>query len=144
MTIIQVRDELAERLEAIAGLRVHDYPPETLPELPAAIIQPGEPLAEYHRVMGADDVFYRFSILLLTRSADDGQAWEEAAGYVTPSGAGSVPAAVEQPAVAREAAVADWFRVVKAGGAGRVAFNRAAYWGITFQVMAYVSGPPSP
>ena len=138
MTVIQARNELAERLATIDGLRVYGYPPDTLPELPAAIIQPGEPLAEYHRVMGADDVCYRFSVLLLTRSADEGQAWEEAAGYVAPSGAGAVPAAVEQAAA--ESAVADWFRVVKAGNAGRVAFNRSAYWGVTFQVVAYVSG----
>ena len=41
MTITAVRDELAARLGAIGGLRVYPYPPDSVSELPAAIIQPG-------------------------------------------------------------------------------------------------------
>lgn len=138
MTINAVRDDLADRLENIGGLRVYRQPPDTLPELPAAIIQPGEPLADYDRVIGAADVSYRFSVLLLARSADYAQAWEEVAAYINPTGAGSLKAAVE---VAGDTTIkADWFRVVKAGNAGRVTYNKAAYWGVTFQIQAYASG----
>ena len=147
MTITGVRDELAARLETIAsgGLRVYRQPPDPLPELPAAIIQPGEPLAEYDRVIGAADVSYRFSVLLLSKSADDAQAWEEVAAYVNPTGAGSVKAAVEGTTVrgagaVNAAASQVLFRVLKATNAGRVSYNKAAYWGVTFHIQAYVSG----
>ncbi len=146
MTVTAIRDELADRLETIGGLRVYRYPPDTLPELPAAIIQPGEPLADYDRVIGAADVSYNFSVLLLSRSADHAQVWEEVAAYVNPKGAGSVRAAVERlgKAGATVGAVttvsADWFRVVRATGAGPVTYNRTVYWGITFQIRAYASG----
>ncbi len=146
MSVNEVRDELARRLEqGLAGVRVYRYPPEGMPELPAAIIQPGEPLAEYHRVIGADDVCYRFAVLLLTGSADGEQAWDAAAAYVSPAGFGSAAAAMEGSADAAAAKLkgsgpADWFRVIRAGNAGRVVYQRAAYWGVTFLVQAYVGG----
>lgn len=136
MTVKSVRDELAHRLETIGGLRVYRQPPDTPPELPAAIIQPGEPLAEYDRVAGAADVSYRFSVLLLARSADTAQAWEEVAACVNPAGDRSVKRAVEgAPAVN-----ADWFRVVRAGAAVPVTCCRVPCWGVTFLIEAYASG----
>ena len=87
MTITAVRGELAARLGAIGGLRVYPYPPDSVSELPAAIIQPEEPLVEYDRTMGGSDASYRFSALLLTQSADEAQAWKELETYLNPSGA---------------------------------------------------------
>ena len=138
MTLVAARDGLAGRLATLTGLRVYSLPPETTPELPAAIIQPGQPLAEYDGTLAGDDVTFRFTVLLLTGSGDDEQAWQEVAGYVAPSGAGSVKAAVESASGA-DAGV-DWFRVVRAVEGGRVTYRKATYWGVTFQVQAYVSG----
>ena len=139
MTITAVRDELASRLGAIGGLRVYPYPPDSVSELPAAIIQPGEPLVEYDRTMGGSDASYRFSALLLAQSADEAQAWKELETYLNPSGAGSIKAAVEEETTVR-AGGADWFRVVRATGAGRVTYNRVAYWGVTFLIQSYSGG----
>ena len=137
MSLIAVRDELAKRLAALDGLRVYPVPPDTVPQLPAAIIQPGQPLAEYGRTLSGGDVTYTFAVLLLTQSGDDQQAWQDLAAYLSPTGSGSVKAAVETPA---GASPADWFRVLRATEGGRVAYRKADYWGAAFQVQAYVGG----
>ena len=136
MTLVGVRDELAERLAALEGLRVYAVAPETAPELPAAIIQPGQPLAEYGRTLGGGDVVYNFRVLALAGSGDDGEAWEEVAAYAAPTGPGSVKAAVEVASGGSKAV--DWWRVVRATEGGRINYGRAVYWGLAFEVQAYV------
>ena len=137
MSLVAVRDELAKRLATLDGLRVYPVPPDTVPELPAVIIQPGQPLAEYGRTLAGGDVTYNFAVLLLTRSGDDGQAWQDLAAYLAPTGEGSVKAAVE---TATNAGPADWFRVQRATEGGPVAYRKSDYWGSTFHVQAYVGG----
>ena len=136
MSLVAARDGLAGRLATLSELRVYPVAPETVPELPAAIIQPGQPLAEYGGTLAGKDVIYRFTVLLLTRSGDDDEAWEAMAGYAAPSGAGSVKAAVESAA----ATGADWFRVARATEGGRVTYRKGTYWGVTFLALAYVGG----
>lgn len=138
MTLVEVRNELAERLSSLEGLRVYTAAPESAPELPAAIIQPGQPLAEYDRTLAGGDVVYGFRVLALARSGDDNEAWDEVSAYAAPSGPGSVKAAVETGA--GETSGADWFRVVRATEGGRTTFGKAVYWGITFEVQAYSGG----
>ena len=87
MSLVAVRDELAKRLGALDGLRVYSVPPDTVPQLPAAVIQPGQPLAEYGRTLSGGDVTYTFTVLLLTQSGDDEQAWQDLAAYVAPPAA---------------------------------------------------------
>ena len=137
MSLIAVRDELAKRLAALDGLRVYPVPPDTIPQLPAAIIQPGQPLAEYGRTLSGGDVTYTFAVLLLTKSGDDQQAWRDLAAYLAPTGSGSVKAAVE---TATGPGPADWFRVQRATEGGPVTYRKAAYWGAIFHVQAYVGG----
>ena len=137
MSLVAVRDELAQRLANLDGLRVYPVPPDTVPQLPAAIIQPGQPLAEYGRTLAGGDVTYTFAILLLTKSGDDEQAWQDLAAYVAPTGSDSIKAAVETPT---GNAPADWFRVQRAAEGGPVTYRKAAYWGATFHVQAYVGG----
>ena len=84
MSLIAVRDELAKRLAVLDGLRVYPVPPDTVPQLPAAIIQPGQPLAEYGRTLSGGDVTYTFAVLLLTKSGDDEQAWRAPGGLPWP------------------------------------------------------------
>ena len=136
MSFVEVRNELAKRLTTLDWLRAYSVPPEMAPELPGAIIQPGQPLAEYDLTMAGKDVLYNFAVLLLTRSGDSEQAWEELAGYLSPSGTGSLKTAVES-GVGGEA---DWFRVEEATEGGRVFYNKVGYWGVTFHVKAYVAG----
>ncbi len=136
MSLVEVRNELANRLATLDGLRVYTVPPEAPPELPAAIIGPGQPLAEYARTLSGGDVAYNFQVLLLSRSADGSQAWEELAAYLSPTGAGSVKVAVESGA----GGDVDWFRLVQATDGGPVNYRKSGYWGVTFHVQAYVSG----
>ena len=138
MTLVEVRDELAKRLGRLEGLRVYTLPPDSAPELPAAIIQPGQPLAEYDRTLAGGDVAFNFAVLLLTGSGDDVQAWEELAGYLDPAEEGSVKAAVETGTGGN--GTVDWFRVARATDGGRLTYRKAPCWGVTFQVRAYVSG----
>ncbi len=137
MSLVAVRDELAQRLAALDGLRVYPVPPDTLQQLPAAIIQPGQPLAEYGRTLAGGDVTYTFAVLLLAKSGDDDQAWQELAAYLASTGSDSVKAAVETPT---GASPADWFRVLRATEGGRVTYHKVNYWGATFHVQACVGG----
>ncbi len=136
MTLAAVRDGLVTSLGSISGLRVYEVPPDSVPQLPAAIISQGEPLANYDQVMGAADVLYSFQIMLLVSSASEDQAWADLEPYIDPTGASSVKAAVDGTLGGN----ADWARVGQVGKAGRVTFNRAPYWGLTFPVEVYVSG----
>ena len=137
MSLIAVRDELAKRLDTLEGLRVYPIPPDTVPQLPAAVIQPGQPLAEYGHTLSGSDVAYSFAVLLLTKSGDDQQAWQDLAAYLAPTGSGSVKAAVE---TAADTGPADWFRVLRATDGGPITYRKAAYWAATFHVQAYVGG----
>ena len=150
MSLVDARYELERRLSGIEGLRVYPLPPQSVPELPAAIIQPGQPLAEYNRTLGGG-VTYNLAVLVLAGSGDEDQAWQELAAYVAPAGPRSVRAAVEAAVSAdgqaeEDAAEegtgsgVDWFRVGQAEGGGRTLYNKAACWGVTFQVQAYAAG----
>ena len=139
MSLIAVRDELAKRLGTLRELRVYSIPPNTALQLPAAIIQPGQPLAEYGRTLSGGDVVYAFAVLLLIRSGDDEQGWYDLAAYLAPIGGGSVKAAVEAIA---DAGPADWFRVLRATDGGRVTYRKVSYWGVTFHVHAGVGIQP--
>ena len=139
MSLVAVRDELAKRLATLNGLRVYSVPPradeQAALQLPAAIIQPGQPLAEYDLTLAGKDVLYNFAVLVLTGSADPEQAWDELAGYLSPAGAGSFKAAVE----GGSGGGADWFRVGQATEGGKVGYGKGGCWGVTFQVRAGVT-----
>jgi hypothetical protein len=136
MSLAAVWDGLIARLNTINGLRVYETPPESAPELPAAILTQGEPFASYEQVMGAADVRYSFEVLLLVRSADEAQAWSDLEPYLCPAGGSSVKAAVDGTLGGN----ADWARVTRVASAGRTAYRRIPYWGATFQVEVYESG----
>ena len=148
MSLVEVRKELAARLGQLGDLRVYGEPLGVLPELPAAIIRPGQPLAEYGGTLAGNDVTFNFEVLLLTRSGDGGEAWAELAAYVAPTGAGSLKAAVDTPSDANANANtnsntrsgADWYRVVRATEGGRVTYGKVNYWGVSFQVQVYLGG----
>ena len=135
VSLVEVRNELVDRLAKLEGLRVYSVPPEAAPELPAAIVQSGQPLAEYGRTLSGGDVAYNFAVLLLNGSAYPAQAWEELAGYLSPTAPGSLKAAVE----GGTGGGVDWFRVSQATDGGIITYGKAGYRGVTFHVQAYVS-----
>ena len=136
MTLTAIRDGLVTRLETISGLRVYEVAPEVVQELPAVIVNQGEPFAKYDQIMGASDVRYFFEVLLLVASADQEQAWADLEPYLGPSGTSSVKTAVDGTLGGN----ADWARVTRAEKTGKVTLNRNSYWGATFQVEVYASG----
>lgn len=138
MALVEVRDELARRLGRLAGVRVYGEPPDAVTELPAAIIRPGRPLAEYNGTLAGDDVAYGLEVLVLTGSGDDAQAWEQLAAWVAPTGPGSLKAQVEDPT--GSVGAVDWFRLTRASEGGRISYGKVTYWGVAFQVQGYVSG----
>ncbi len=86
----RARSGLASLLAAIPGLRVHDHPPGSLNELPAAVVmfesrQPSQ-------TMGGAGFSARFEVVLLASSADAQSGLD---GFMDPMGGASVEAAVD-------------------------------------------------
>lgn len=93
--LVAVRDGLATRLAAISGLRVYDTVPDSV-AVPAAVvtIAPGDFL-DYDVTLsdGADNL--HFSVLLLVSKASERAGQDQLDGYLAPTGASSVKAALE-------------------------------------------------
>ena len=139
MTLATVRAGLAARLDTISGLRVYATPPDSVQELPAAVVAFRGPVATYDHVIGASDARYRFEVLLLVGSADEGQAQEDLEPYMNPTGAWSVKAAVDGTLGGN----ADWASVGQGTPVARLTFPEkqgSQYWGTKFPVDAYETG----
>lgn len=139
MTLATVRAGLAARLDTISGLRVYATPPDSVQELPAAVVAYRGPAATYDHVLGAADAWYRFEVLLLVGSADEGQAQEDLEPYMGPTGASSVKAAVDGTLGGN----ADWASVGQGTPVARLTFpgkQGSQYWGTKFPVDAYETG----
>ena len=139
MTLAAVRGALATRLDTIAGLRVYDTPPDSIQELPAAIVIFGSDTATYAMTIGAEDVSFVFEVLLLLGSADEIQAQQDLEPYMDATGASSVKAAVEGTLGGN----ADWASVAHQGGLNRIKYPEKGndnFWGAKFRVAAYKSG----
>ena len=136
MTLSAVRDGLVARLNTISGLRVYEVDLEGALELPAAVVDQGQPFIKYDRMMGAEDVFYSFEVSLLLASAQGEQAWASLEPYLNPTGVSSVKAAVDGTLGGNS----DWARVVRVEKAGQVTYKHGSYWGATLQVEVYESG----
>ncbi len=139
MTLATVRAGLAARLDTISGLRVYATPPDSVQELPAAVVAFRGPVATYDHVIGAADARYRFEVLLLVGSADEGQAQGDLEPYMSPTGASSVKAAVDGTLGGN----ADWAMVGQGTPVARLTFPEkqgSQYWGTKFLVDAYETG----
>lgn len=139
MTLATVRAGLAARLETISGLRVYTTPPDSVQELPAAVIAFRGPVATYDHVLGAPDTKYRFEVLLLVGSADEGQAQQDLEPYVNPTGASSVKAAVDGTLGGN----ADWALAGQGTPLARLTFPEkqgSQFWGTKFTVDVYETG----
>ena len=139
MTLATVRGALATRLDTIAGLRVYDTPPDSMQELPAAIVAFEQNTATNDIAIGAEDVRFTFEVLLLLGSGDEVQAQQDLEPYVDPTGASSVKAAVEGTLGGN----ADWASVAHQSPLSRIQYpekGKFFFWGTRFRVDAYQSG----
>lgn len=86
------RDGLASLLSGIAGLRVLDQPPESVSELPAAVIMLESRDAAL--TLGSKSFIGRIKVVLLVASADRQEACDTLDQFMDPLGASSIEAAV--------------------------------------------------
>ncbi len=86
------RDGLASLLSGIAGLRVLDQPPESVSELPAAVIMLESRDAAL--TLGSKSFTGRIKVVLLVASADRQEACDTLDQFMDPLGASSIEAAV--------------------------------------------------
>ncbi len=93
MGVEAVGGGIATRLETITGLRVFapNELPDTIPELPCAIILP--PLIDYD-ITFTDNESYIFRIIVLFSKQDSPSALNRLADYTEPTGTYSIQAAI--------------------------------------------------
>ena len=87
------KDGLAARLSTITGLRVLDYPAESVSEFPAAIV-----LFESRdtaRALGGSSFGGKIKVVLLVSSANTQQAYDTLDQFMDPLGSSSIEAAVD-------------------------------------------------
>jgi hypothetical protein len=92
MDLNAVMDALGVRLKTIAGLRVYDYPPDSIAE-PAAVVN--VPTITYDVVGGGGADLASFPIAVLLGRVSDRAARDSIAEYVDREGAKSIKAALE-------------------------------------------------
>ena len=91
--IRDAKDGLATQLSTITGLKVLDYPAESVHEFPAAVV-----LFESRNAMqtlGGSTFSGRIKVMLLVSSADTQQAYDTLDQYMDPLGNSSIEAAVD-------------------------------------------------
>lgn len=91
-TISQIRTALQTRLATISGLDVYDTVPGTI-NPPAAIVQRRS--GPHPDTLGASRVSYTMQVTVLLGLADDQAAQNALDGYLSPTGADSILAAVD-------------------------------------------------
>lgn len=94
MNLNTVMDEIGQKLGAITGLRVFDYPPPTVVP-PAGIVSYPERI-EYDQTYGRGmDRIRALPVIIVVGKATDRAARDTAAAWAAGSGAGSVKAVLE-------------------------------------------------
>ena len=93
MSLPNVLIEVRGRLEGIPGLRVYEYPPDAVNELPACVVSKVE--GDFQQAFAATEVLWTLQVTILVRQWDTPDAMEEMALYLTPSGLKSVRAALD-------------------------------------------------
>ena len=91
--IRDAKDGLAARLSSIAGLKVLDYPAESIHEFPAGVV-----LFESRdaiQTLGGSSFVGKMKVILLVSSADTQQAYDTLDQFMDPLGTSSVEAAVD-------------------------------------------------
>jgi hypothetical protein len=126
-----IRDGLKTRLATIVGLNAYDTVPGTL-TVPAAIVEPDEPVIVFDSTMGrgSDDLY--FTVLVLVQIGTVRAAQDALDAYLAGSGTGSVKAAVEGDMSL--GGVVSFARVARADGYATYKFNGVDYAGVRFRI----------
>jgi hypothetical protein len=91
--IKDAKDGLGTRLSTISGLKVLDYPAESINEFPAAVV-----LFESRdsiQTLGGSSFTEKIKVVLLVSSANTQQAYDTLDQYMDPMGTNSIEAAVD-------------------------------------------------
>ena len=91
--IKQAKDGLGSRLSTISGLKVLDFPPDSVSEFPVAVV-----LFESRdatQTLGGSSFEGKVKVVLLVSSADTQQAYDTLDQFMDPLGASSTEAAVD-------------------------------------------------
>ena len=91
--IKDAKDGLVTRLSTIAGLKVLDYPAESVSEFPAAVVLFES--RDAYRTLGGSSFAGRIKVVLLVSSANTQQAYDTLDEFMAPLGSSSVEAAVD-------------------------------------------------
>lgn len=134
-TIKQIRAGLKTPLATISGMNAYARRPAKL-NLPAAVVESIN--AEYGQTFGDGALTqYRVDMMLLVKTAMTEEAEEELEGYLQPSGATSVRAAIK--ADSRLGGVADKAFVVRFRDAGMLEYQGNQYLGAVVEVEVWAS-----
>jgi hypothetical protein len=107
MSIAGIRAGIKTRLATISGLRIYEYPPDSVSEIPAAMILPKS--GKYNLTMKNTAMEYEFELtLLVSRAVDVSNAQECIDDYINPSGAKSIQVAIEGDSTLNGAADTSW------------------------------------
>lgn len=93
MSYSTIRDGLKTRLKTISGLRVYDTIPGDI-NPPAAVITPGDPAIVYDATQAGAQTL-NFVVIVFASKASDRTAQDKLDGYLNPTGASSIKAAIE-------------------------------------------------
>ena len=91
-TITQMRSGIAANLAKISGLRTATTVPDVI-NPPMAIVVPNSITFDRSFKRGTDE--YEFAVIVIASRADERTAQTKIDGYCSPTGAGSVKAAIE-------------------------------------------------
>lgn len=89
-----IRSAVADALASISGLNVYQRAPGS-PNVPAAVVIPGEPAVAYDSSMARQSDTYEIVVRLIVSAADDDASQDALDAYIAGSGDRSVKAAIE-------------------------------------------------
>lgn len=129
MNVSAVMDGLGTRLASISGLRVYDYPPDSVSP-PAGVVSYPDPL-DFDATMGRGADRMTVPIHIIVGRVSDRAARDALAAYMAGSGVKSVKAAIEADGTLGGAA--DSSRVVSVSGLD-LSVGGVSYVAATFSV----------
>jgi len=132
MTMMALRDGLAENLRTIVGLNVSATVPDD-PHPPVAIVVPTGLTFDSTFSRGMDE--YQFSILLLVHRVDSTTGQEALDAYCNPSGCSSIKVALESDKTLSGSAFD--LRVTEITSIGLTPVGDATYLSASFAVTVY-------
>lgn len=129
MSLVAIRQGLANNLTAIPGLRTSWFAPDN-PTPPIAVIVPNR--VEYDLAMARGGDTYTFSVLVIAQRASERNAQSTLDGFCAPTGTSSVKTALELDRTLGGAAMT--LRVTDLSEYGPLSVGETVYLAATFTV----------